>query len=111
MLRWPPRTRLETQRVEAYAAKTLKRATQQLVSLKRKRTARKEQGSVASIILKHASTQDGLLVVGSKGLNQIISTVRKRQNENKMLAGKHSDINQRRKPCLTNNPQVCPICH
>ena len=34
MLRWPFRTRLESQRVEARAAKTLKRVKQQLVSLK-----------------------------------------------------------------------------
>jgi nucleotide-binding universal stress UspA family protein len=107
MLRWPFRTRLETQRVEARAAKTLKRAKQQLVALKLKGTARKEQGAVASVILKHAPNQDGLLVVGSKGMNQIISAVRKRQNANKILADKHPDINQRRKPCLTNNPQVC----
>jgi len=71
MLRWPFRTRLEIQRVEARAAKTLKRAKQQLVSLKLKGTARKEQGSVASVILKHAPNQDGLLVVGSKGLDAL----------------------------------------
>ncbi|MCG3774322.1 MAG: hypothetical protein JW395_1141 [Nitrospira sp.] len=107
MLRWPFRTRLEIQRVEARAAKTLKRAKQQLVSLKLKGTARKEQGAVASVILKRAPNQDGLLVVGSKGMNQIISAVRKRQNENKILASTHPDINQRRKPCLTNNSQIC----
>ena len=71
MLRWPFRTRLEIQRVEARAAKTLKRAKQQLVSLKLKGTARKEQGSVASVILKHAPNQDGLLVVGGKGLDAL----------------------------------------
>jgi len=71
MLRWPFRTRLEIQRVEARAAKTLKRAKQQLVLLKLTGTARKEQGSVASVILKHAPNQDGLLVVGSKGLDAL----------------------------------------
>ena len=91
MLRWPFRTRLEIQRVEARAAKTLKRAKQQLVSLKLTDTARKEQGAVASVILKRAPNQDGLLVVGSKGLNQIISAVPKRQNENKILAGTHPE--------------------
>ena len=71
MLRWPFRTRLEIQRMEARAAKTLKRAKQQLVSLKLKGTARKEQGAVASIILKRAPNQDGLLVVGNKGLDAL----------------------------------------
>ena len=71
MLRWPFRTRLEIQRVEARAAKTLKRAKQQLVSLKLKGTARKEQGAVASVILKRAPNQDGLLVVGNKGLDAL----------------------------------------
>ena len=71
MVRWPFRTRLEIQRVKARAAKTLKRAKQQLVSLKLKGTARKEQGSVTSVILKHAPNQDGLLVVGSKGLDAL----------------------------------------
>ena len=71
MVRWPFRTLLEIQRMEARAAKTLKRAKQQLVSLKLKGTARKEQGSVASVILKHAPNQDGLLVVGSKGLDAL----------------------------------------
>jgi len=71
MLRWPFRTRLEIQRVEARAAKTLKRAKQQLVSLKLTGTARKEQGAVASVILKRAPNQDGLLVVGNKGLDAL----------------------------------------
>ena len=68
-LRWPFKTRLESQRLEARAARTLKRAKQMLVSLKLKGTARKEQGAVASVILKHAPNQDGLLVVGSKGFD------------------------------------------
>ena len=70
-LRWPFKTRLESQRLEARAARTLKRAKQQLVSLKLKGTARKEQGEVTSVILKHAPNQDGLLVVGSKGLDAL----------------------------------------
>ena len=56
---------------DARAAKTLKRAKQQLVVLKLKGTTCKEQGSVASVILKHAPNQDGLLVVGSKGLDAL----------------------------------------
>ena len=70
-LRWPFRTRLEVQRVKARAAKTLERATQQLASLNLKGTARKEQGAVAPTILKHAPKRDGLLVVGSQGLDAL----------------------------------------
>ena len=70
-LRWPFRTRLEVQRVKARAAKTLERATQQLASLNLKGTARKEQGAVAQAILKHAPKRDGLLVVGSQGLDAL----------------------------------------
>jgi len=70
-LRWPFRTRLEIQRVKAHAAKTLERANQQLASLKLKGTARKEQGAVAQAILKHAPKRDGLLVVGSQGLDAL----------------------------------------
>lgn len=70
-LRWPFRTRLEVQRVKARAAKTLERATQQLAALNLKGTARKEQGAVAQAILKHAPKRDGLLVVGSQGLDAL----------------------------------------
>lgn len=70
-LRWPFRTRLEVQRVKARAAKTLERATQQLAALNLKGTARKEQGTVAQAILKHAPKRDGLLVVGSQGLDAL----------------------------------------
>jgi nucleotide-binding universal stress UspA family protein len=70
-LRWPFRTRLEIQRVKARAAKTLERANQQLASLKLKGTARKEQGAVAQAILKRAPKRDGLLVVGSQGLDAL----------------------------------------
>ena len=68
-LRGPFRTRPEIQRVEARAARTLRNVTQQLVSLKLKGRARKAQGKVAPTILKHAPKRDGLLVVGSQGLD------------------------------------------
>jgi nucleotide-binding universal stress UspA family protein len=61
----------EIQRMEARAAKTLKEATQQLASLKLKGTVRKEQGAIALVILKRAPKRDGLLVVGSKGLDAL----------------------------------------
>jgi nucleotide-binding universal stress UspA family protein len=61
----------EIQRMEARSAKTLKDATQQLAALKLKGTARKEQGAIASVILKRAPKRDGLLVVGSKGLDAL----------------------------------------
>ncbi len=71
MLSWPFRTRLEIQRVKARAGKTLKRAKQQLASLNIKGTAKTEQGEVASVILKRAPDRNGLLVVGTKGLNAL----------------------------------------
>ena len=61
----------EIQRIETHSAKTLKEATQQLTSLKLKGTARKEQGAVAPVILKRAPKRDGLLVVGSQGLDAL----------------------------------------
>lgn len=61
----------EIQRMEARSAKALKEAKQQLASLKLKGTARKEQGAVASTILKRAPKRDGLLVVGSQGLDAL----------------------------------------
>jgi nucleotide-binding universal stress UspA family protein len=61
----------EIQRLEARSAKALKEAKQQLASLKLKGTARKEQGAVAPVILKHAPKRDGLLVVGSQGLDAL----------------------------------------
>ena len=70
-LRGPFRTRPEIQRVEASAARTLKKAKQQLASLKLKGTVRKEQGAIAPTILKRASKGDGLLVVGSQGLDAL----------------------------------------
>ena len=61
----------EIQRMEARSAKTLKEATQQFASLKLKGRARKEQGPVAPTILKCAPKRDGLLVVGSQGLDAL----------------------------------------
>lgn len=61
----------EIQRMEARSAKALKEAKQQMVSLKLKGTARKEQGAVAPVILKRAPKRDGLLVVGSQGLDAL----------------------------------------
>jgi nucleotide-binding universal stress UspA family protein len=70
-LRGPFRTRPEILRVEAHSARTLRKAKQQLASLKLKGTARKEQGAVAPVILKRAPKRDGLLVVGSQGLGAL----------------------------------------
>ena len=64
-------SRLEIQRRGARAAKILKKAKQQLAALKLKGVARKEHGAIAPVILKRAPKRDGLLVVGSQGLNAI----------------------------------------
>ena len=61
----------EIQRMEARSVKTLQEARQQLASLKLKGTIRKEQGAVAPTILKNAPKRDGLLVVGSQGLDAL----------------------------------------
>jgi nucleotide-binding universal stress UspA family protein len=61
----------EIRRMEARSAKALKEVRQQLASLKLKGTARKEQGAVAPTILNRAPKRDGLLVVGSKGLDAL----------------------------------------
>ena len=61
----------EIRRMEARSAKALKEAKQQLVALKLKGTVRKEQGAIAPTILKHAPKQDGLVLVGSKGLDAL----------------------------------------
>jgi nucleotide-binding universal stress UspA family protein len=61
----------EIQRMETRSAKILKEAKQQLASLKLKGAARKEQGAVAPVILKRAPKRDGLLVVGSQGLDAL----------------------------------------
>jgi len=69
--RLPFRTKLEIQRVEARSTRTLRKAKQQLALLKLKGTVRKAQGAVAPVILKHAPKRDGLLVVGSQGLDAL----------------------------------------
>jgi nucleotide-binding universal stress UspA family protein len=61
----------EIQRMEARSAKALEEARQQFASLKLKGTARKEQGAVAPVLLKRAPKRDGLLVVGSQGLDAL----------------------------------------
>jgi nucleotide-binding universal stress UspA family protein len=61
----------EIHRMEARSVKTLKEARQQLASLKLMGKARKEQGAVAPTILKRAPKRDGLLVVGSQGLDAL----------------------------------------
>ncbi|HSQ91498.1 MAG TPA: universal stress protein [Nitrospiraceae bacterium] len=61
----------ELLRMETRSAKTIKKAKQQLVLLKLKGMARKEQGDIAPTILKRAPKRDGLLVVGSKGLDAL----------------------------------------
>jgi nucleotide-binding universal stress UspA family protein len=67
----PFRTNLEVQRVEARSARTLKKATEQLAGLKLDGAVRKEQGAVVQTILKRAPKRNGLLVVGSQGLDAI----------------------------------------
>ena len=61
----------EIQHMAARSAKIFKEAQQQLASLKLTGTARKEQGPVAPTILKWAPKRDGLLVVGSQGLDAL----------------------------------------
>ena len=61
----------EVQRMETRSAKILKEAEQQLAALKFKGTVRKEQGAVAPVILKRVPKRDGLLVVGSQGLDAL----------------------------------------
>jgi nucleotide-binding universal stress UspA family protein len=68
-LRLPFRTKVETQRVEARSERILKKVTEQLALLKLTGTACKEQGSVVTTILKHTPKRDGLMVVGSQGLD------------------------------------------
>jgi len=70
-LRGPFRTKPEIQRVEARSARIVKKAKQQLAALKLKGTVRKEQGAIAPTILKRAPKRNGLLVVGSKGLDAL----------------------------------------
>ena len=67
--RFPFRTKLEIQRMEARAERALRSVTQQLASLKLTGMVLKEQGAVAPTILKRAPKRGGLLVVGSQGLD------------------------------------------
>ena len=61
----------EIQRMAARSAKILHETQQQLASLKLVGEVHKEQGSVAPTILKRAPKRDGLLVVGSQGLDAL----------------------------------------
>ena len=61
----------EVHRMEAHSIKTVQDAAQLLASLNLTGAARKEQGAVAPTILKHVPKRDGLLVVGSKGLDAL----------------------------------------
>lgn len=61
----------EIRRMESRSVKALKEAKQQLALLNLMGTARKEQGAVAPTILKRVSKRDGLLVVGSQGLDAL----------------------------------------
>ncbi len=70
-LRLPFQTKLETQRIDARAARTITNTKKQLAVLKLKGTVRKEQGAVAPVILKRTPKRDGLLVVGSQGLDAL----------------------------------------
>ena len=67
----PFRTRVEMRRIEARSARTIADSKKQLALLKLKGTVRREQGVVASVILKYAPKQGGLLVVGNKGLGAL----------------------------------------
>jgi nucleotide-binding universal stress UspA family protein len=57
--------------MEVRAAQIITDTKKQLAALKLMGTVRKEQGAVAPVILKHAPKRDGLLVVGSKGLDAL----------------------------------------
>ena len=61
----------EIERMEVRAAQIITDTKKQLAALKLKGTVQKEQGTVAPVILKHAPKRDGLLVVGSKGLDAL----------------------------------------
>ena len=61
----------ELDRMEARSGQIISAIKQQLAALKLKGTVRKEQGAIAPEILKHVPKQDGLLVVGSKGLDTL----------------------------------------
>ena len=69
--RLPFRTKLEIQRMEARSDRTIAGTKKQLAALKLTGTVRKEQGAIAPVILKRAPKRDGLLVVGSQGLDAL----------------------------------------
>jgi len=61
----------EIRRMDTRSAKTITDAKKQLAALKLKGTVCKEQGAIAPVILKRAPKRNGLLVVGSKGLDAL----------------------------------------
>ena len=61
----------EIERMEVRAAQIITDTKKQLAALKLKGKVLKEQGAVAPVILNHAPKRDGLLVVGSKGLDAL----------------------------------------
>jgi nucleotide-binding universal stress UspA family protein len=61
----------EIHRMESRSAKTITDTKKQLALLKLKGTVRKEQGAIAPVILKRVPKRDGLLVVGSQGLDAL----------------------------------------
>ena len=66
----PFRTKLEMRRIEARSARTIAYTKKQLASLKLKGTVRREQGVVATVILKRAPKRNGLLVVGNQEIGR-----------------------------------------
>jgi nucleotide-binding universal stress UspA family protein len=61
----------EIQRMETASAITITDTKKQLAALKLKGTVRKEQGAIVPVLLKRVPKGDGLLVVGSKGLDAL----------------------------------------
>ena len=61
----------EIDRMETRSAQIISVIKQQLAALKLKGTVLKEQGAIAPEVLKHVPKQDGLLVVGSKGVDTL----------------------------------------
>jgi nucleotide-binding universal stress UspA family protein len=61
----------EIERMETRSAIIITDTKKQLAALKLKGTIRKEQGAIAPVILKRTPKRDGLLVVGSKGLDAL----------------------------------------
>jgi len=61
----------EIERMETRSAIIITDTKKQLAALKLKGTICKEQGAIAPVILKRTPKRDGLLVVGSKGLDAL----------------------------------------